>query len=522
MLIIYYINTILMLSNSNSDFLPPVQENDFLPPIGRWAKVSGLFVVGAMGIAVALASITQYKVTIKAQATVRPVGELRLVQAATKGSVMQIFAAENQAIKKGDIIATLDDSRLQTQKSQLQNKIQQAQLQLLQINAQIRALDRQILAETDRISRAVASAEGELSHRLRNYQDKKITTVAQVQEAKANLMQAQEELQKAEAKLRSTKANFKSAEASLKAARVRRKRYQPIASSGALSQERFEEAQLNVEQQEQAMEGQKASVEAQQQTIEQQQQAVEATRARLQVAQTALNPSDAEVVIASERIAQETAMGKATLATLNREREALIQQQIQIQNQLERDTRELQQLEIDLSKTTITATADGIISKLNLRNSGQTVQPGEYIAQIAPSNTQLVIKALVSAGDIGKVETGQKAQLRVSACPYPDYGTLKGQVSTISPDALGKAVPQAFASPNNGTAAFPATTGLSQKGGTAMTFYQVTIKPHSLTLGEGKNQCSIQLGMEGRADIISREETALKFLLRKARLITDL
>ncbi len=503
-----------MLSDSNSDFLPPVQENDFLPPIGRWAKVSGLFIISAVGIAVALASVTQYKVTVKTQATVRPAGELRLVQAATEGSVMKISAAENQAIKKGDVIATLDDSRLQTQKSQLQNKIQQAQLQLLQINAQIRALDRQILAETDRISRAVASAEGELSYRLRNYQDKKITTVAQVQEAKANLMQTQEELQKAQAELISAKANAKSAEASLNAARARRNRYQPIVASGALSQERFEEAQLAVEQQEQAVEGQKAAVEGQQQTIERQQQAVKAARARLQLAQTALNPSDAKVAIASERVAQETATGKATLATLNREREALVQQQIQIQNQLKRYTRELQQLEIDLSKTTVTATSDGIISRLNLRNSGQTVRPGEYIAQIAPSNTQLVIKALVSAGDISKVKTGQKAQLRVSACPYPDYGTLKGQVSTISPDAIA---PQ-----NNGTAEFPATIAVSQKGKTAMPFYQVTIKPEGLVLGRGKNQCFIQLGMEGRADIISKEETVLKFLLRKARLITDL
>jgi multidrug efflux pump subunit AcrA (membrane-fusion protein) len=50
----------------------------------------------------------------------------------------------------------------------------------------------------------------------------------------------------------------------------------------------------------------------------------------------------------------------------------------------------------------------------------------------------------------------------------------------------------------------------------------VTIKPETLVLGKGKNPCHIQLGMEGRVDIVSREETVLKFFLRKARLIADL
>ena len=54
------------------------------------------------------------------------------------------------------------------------------------------------------------------------------------------------------------------------------------------------------------------------------------------------------------------------------------------------------------------------------------------------------------------------------------------------------------------------------------TFYEVTIEPEYLSLGKDNNQCTLQLGMEGRADIITREETVLKFLLRKARLLTDL
>ena len=498
-----------MVNNSNSDYLPPIQDSDFLPPLGRWTTLGGLVMLGTLGIAIALASVTKYKVTVKAEANIRPAGELRIVQAATEGSIMRVSLKENQVVKKGDVIATIDDSRLQTKKSQLQSNIQQTQLQLVQINAQISALNRQILAETDRITRVVAAAKAELSHRSRGYQDKQVTTVTQVEEAEANVKIAQEELQKGFAELKSAQANLSATEATLGAARSKQSRYQTVANEGALPLNQLEEAQLAVSQQLSAVEAQKAVIEGQKQTIERLQQAVSAAVARRRGAMAALNPSNAEVAIASERIGQEKATGVASVATLDKERKALIQQRIEIQQTVERDTRELKQVEIDLSQTAITATADGIISKLNLRNPGQTVRSGEEIAQIVPSDAPLVVKAAVTPQDKSKLKEGQNVQMRVSACTYTDYGTLKGIVSQISEDTVK---PQA-----NSTTA----TASDQQGGAVATFYDVTIQPEVLSLGKGKNQCSIQVGMEGRADIISREETVLRFLLRKAKLILD-
>jgi multidrug efflux pump subunit AcrA (membrane-fusion protein) len=502
-----------MLSNTNSDFLPPVQDNEFLPPISGWTTLGGLVIVCAIGLAIPLASVTKYKVTVKAQATIRPAGELRIVQAATEGPVRHIFVKANQVVKKGDVIATIDDSSLQTKKSQLQSNIQQAQLQIVQINAQVSALNNQIRAETDRSNRTVTAAKAELDGTQRDYRDKQIITIAEVKAAEANVRIAQEELQKAFADLRSEQANLSATEASLGAARSKRKRYESVAKQGALSQDQFEEAQLAVNQQLSAVEAQKAAVSAQEQTIERQKQAVLAARAERQRTIPALNPSKAEVAIASERIAQEKATGKANVATLDKERLALLQQRIEVSKQLERDTSEHKQVEIDLKKTAITATVSGIISKLNLRNPGQTVPAGGEIAQIVPSDAPLEVKAAVATEDKSKLKQGQNVQVRVSACPYPDYGTLKGKVKAISPDAIF--------SPAKDATATDSTTASTTKAVAVGGFYEVTIEPESLVLGRGKNQCVVQLGMEGRADIISREESVLQFLLRKARLIAD-
>ena len=335
-------------------------------------------------------------------------------------------------------------------KTQLQTSIQQAQLQLTLIEAQINALESQIQAETDKIDRNIASAKSEYDRRLREYQDRQITTVAEVEEAQATLKLAQDELS----------------------------RYQQLVDSGAISELQLTEKQA----------------------------AYNTAQARLKRVQVALNPSDAEVEIASESIPQLQATGKATLATLHKERQALIQQRIETNKSLERDRSSLKQLETDLEKTNIVATADGTIAKLNLRNPGQTVQAGEEIAQIVPSNSAMEIKAQISPQDISKVRLEQPVDIRISACPYTDYGILSGMVSKISPDALSVQ--------NNNN---PLSSVSSTKA-----FFEVTIAPDSLVLSQDSRQCHLQLGMEGRADIITNKETVWKFIMRKFRLSTNL
>ncbi|HEY9847027.1 MAG TPA: HlyD family efflux transporter periplasmic adaptor subunit [Candidatus Caenarcaniphilales bacterium] len=443
-----------MLSDPDSDFLHLVKSDEFLPPISRWTTLGGLFIVGAVGVAVTLACVIKYNVTVKAPATVRPAGELRIVQAATEGTVKSIVVKENQVVNQGEAIAYIENSRLQTQKSQLQGNIQQSQRQLAQIAAQLEALNSQRLAESSLVNRTIASAKADLSRNQRDYRDRQIIPQTEVQEAEAALELAKEEL----------------------------KRYQQLGNTGAI-------AALQIKEREQAF---------------------KAAQARLTRAKASLNPSNAPVIIATEQIAQEKARGLASQAALNREREELLQRQVEIQNQLNRDVRELQQIGIELDKTVILAPTSGTILNLNLRNESQVVRSGDSVAQIAPSNASLVVKARVAAQDISKVrdckeekvlgcEQG-KVQLRFSAYPYPDYGMLKGVVRAIAPDAT---------TPQNSP-------------GAAAPYYEVTIQPERPYLIRSDHEYPIKPGMEVTADIISKEETILTFILRKARLLTNL
>jgi multidrug efflux pump subunit AcrA (membrane-fusion protein) len=122
-----------------------------------------------------------------------------------------------------------------------------------------------------------------------------------------------------------------------------------------------------------------------------------------------------------------------------------------------------------------------------------------------PTGTPLNIKAYVAISDISNVKVGQTVQMRVSACPYTDYGVGSGKVIQVSADA--KSIDKANG--NGGSPQAPTASGV----------YEVTIKPDQLALNRGGKTCQIRSGMDGRTDIISKEETVLEFMLKKARLL---
>ena len=489
---------------TNQQILEPVDENDFMPSVSLWTRLGGMFLVGSVGIAIALAGFTPYRVTVKANSTIRPDDKIKLVQAETSGTIVSLPARENQAIEQGDVIATIDNSALQTEVSLLQSQIQQGKLQQQQLFAQTSAIERQIIAERERIQNGIAEAELELNRASRDHRDRLITTSAQVEEARANHGLARAELTQAQAEFQSVRATLESQKAAMKSAKSKLDRYRAIAASGALSRDLLDEADLNYQQLKQQVEAQKATVQRHQGAIARQQQAIVAAQARLNNMGAALNPSNAEVEIARKRISQFQASGKVTIATLNREQEALKQQAIEVQKQLERHQKQLQQALTDRDRTVIKAPTSGTLFQLNLHNPGQNVQAGTEIARIASENAAIQAKAYVAPQDIERVTIGQPAQLKISACPYPDYGVLQGTVTQISPDAI---------SVRENTS----DNAIDAKG-----LYEVTIEPESSILKQGNAQCVLQLGMEGKADLLGKEETVLKFLLRKARLIVDL
>jgi multidrug efflux pump subunit AcrA (membrane-fusion protein) len=364
-----------MFSKSDLDSLHSLQGDEFLPPIARWMHLGGLFLVGAFGMALALAAVLEYHVKVRAIATVRPAQEVQLVQGETEGRVKHIEVSENQVVKQGEVLAYLDSPRLpqlQAEQRATESTLENSQTQLARFEFQLEVFDVQILQEAGLNASAIVAIQQEPPGD-RDYH---------IESALAQI------------------------------AKLKPKRGEQLAKARDRLLEHFE--------------------------------------------------------------------------TVNVKLSRLYAQQQQIAREIE--------------AVVVRAPVTGKILQLNLRNPGQILRPGDAIARLVPSDVPLTIAALVAARDIGQVERGQRAQLRVSAYPYPDYGLLEGKVAAIAPDAL----------PCQGNC--PA--GVSA-------YYEVAIAPTQPYLVRRDRRYPLQPGMEVIADIISRKERVATFILRKARLLSD-
>ena len=67
---------------------------------------------------------------------------------------------------------------------------------------------------------------------------------------------------------------------------------------------------------------------------------------------------------------------------------------------------------------------------------GGVVTPAQPIVTIVPDGTPLVVEAMALNKDIGFLKEGQKAEVKLDTFPFQKYGTIKGKVVSISPDAF--------------------------------------------------------------------------------------
>ena len=430
------------------------------PVLDKWLVWGGVSILTAIALTIPALAILKYKTVVTARAVETPAEELHRVRAAVEGQVGEILVREGQEIKRGQAIATVDISRSEIEQNQLNESIEQQRSQLDRLNAQIDSLaERIIIAETNNSSE-IAAAKSQLESVRLNNRDKNYVASERVEEFRADV---------------------EAIETDLNAARDKYNRYKSIAEAGAITTGQLSEVESAVRQQEQKLEAARLQLE------------------RATATATA-NPTTTDLSGFQKRIEQIEQSNQATIASLNRQREALIQRRIEIERQLEQNVEELNRIDREVSESDIIATATGTIFKLDLNNRKQTIRLGQEIAEIIPENSKIQMKATVSPQDITKLEVGQKVKMQVSACPDSNYVPLEGTVAQIAPDNSESSQEDSFLVKDN-------------------TNYEVVIAPDSNTFGR-EDRCSLQLGRSSQVDIISREETLLQYILRQARLAT--
>ena len=147
-----------------------------------------------------------------------------------------------------------------------------------------------------------------------------------------------------------------------------------------------------------------------------------------------------------------------------------------------------------LERTMIKSPVRGIVKNIRVNTLGGVIGGGAPIMEIVPIGKLTLIEAHVKPGEIGFLQVGQVAKVKLSAYDFALYGAIEGKIESISPDALGD--------PDRPV------------GSADPTYYRVMLRVDANTLHEKGKTLPLLPGMTGSVEVRIGERSVLNFLLR--------
>ena len=158
------------------------------------------------------------------------------------------------------------------------------------------------------------------------------------------------------------------------------------------------------------------------------------------------------------------------------------------------------------------APAAGTVQELAVTSSGQVVTGGQQLMSIVPRGVDLEIEAVVLNEDIGFVELGQEAILKVEAFPFTRYGTLSGRVIRVSTDAIDAHQVGVRPGANTGTTT-GAQAGAQPNGRMSGLVFPITVVPSQAYMQIDGKQIQLTPGMEVIVEVRTGERRIIDYIL---------
>jgi adhesin transport system membrane fusion protein len=141
-------------------------------------------------------------------------------------------------------------------------------------------------------------------------------------------------------------------------------------------------------------------------------------------------------LLRSER--QVTDLAGRISATRNRYLQEARQDASKAEEELATTQQKLNERQSILNHTDLTSPVGGVVKYLRVNTIGGVLRPGDELMQIAPTDGGFFVEGRVTPSDVGSLKLGLPVTVRVDSFDYSIYGTLKGQLTHISPDTLSE------------------------------------------------------------------------------------
>ena len=312
----------------------------------------------------------------------------KVIQPMEIAVVKSIHVRDGQVVKRGQELIELDATSAASDSERLRNEALTARLDAIRAQAMLSALTNgkppQLGAIDGVDADRMLAEQGQLFGQYQEYQARQLQLRAEIARHRAEVQTMQEQV----AKLEQT----------VPIARRRADDYRKLLEDNFISQHGYlDREQVQIEQE----------------------QDLAVSRARVREIRATL----AEVQSRQVTLEAET-------------RRQLLDQQNQAEQKASSLEQELNKADQHYRLMHLTAPVAGVVQQLAVYTVGGVVTPAQSLMVIVPYDNLLEIEAMLPNKDIGFVNPGQDAEVKVEAFPFTKYGTLHGKITQVSSDAI--------------------------------------------------------------------------------------
>lgn len=366
-----------------TEFLPGVLEVTEEPPspTGRFLLWAFIVLLVAAGIWSLVGTVDEVAV---ASGKIVPIGQVKTVQSESKGVVKAIYVKEGQRVKKGDLLVELDPTSTGADLARLKKEIAYYEMDVERLQAEQLGGGFSPMASPDLDPKDILVQMQLYSTRMNEYQ--------------AKVAAAQAAVSQQEAALRSAEAQAVKYRELLGIAKDQEERVEQLLKENAVALFQVMTYRSNRIQTENNLASQ------------------EAERVRLQ----------ATLMQSQQQLTGVTAEWERDIAAkLVEDRKQLAAYQEELKKADERNR---------LSR--LVSPVDGRVGQLAIHTVGGVVTEAQAVMEVVPDDVHMEVEAWVANKDIGFVQIGQKAEVKIDTFNFQKFGTIDATVREISPNAV--------------------------------------------------------------------------------------
>lgn len=406
-----------------------------------------LFTISVFVAILAMSFLFKVEVVARGEGRVVPISRVQVVQPEFAGRIVAIHVRNGMAVTQGDILVELDSTEAMSELGA--NKAEQDRLliELARLEAMLQTLDLEP-SNTDIKTEAIGFLDLPQAFSSHPFAiEQRDLLLAEVADYLASLAQvsAREEANRRSEAV--TNANIDRVNAALDIQAERLRTSEQLLQQGTTSRSAF---------------------------LDVQQAFTELERER----DIYLRELEQKV---AERAALETERRRLTTNL----RSSALDRKSQIDGRLATLAEEQRAAERRVAAARLVAPASGVVDQLTVFTVGGVAEAGAEFLRIVPTEAEIEIEGTFSNQDIGFMQVGQPANIRLDAYPSERFGFVRGTVSDIAADS---------------------TEVSNGKWG-----YVVRIKPDEAILRTGTDTYSLRPGMTATIDVTTDSRRIINY-----------